>query len=277
MARAGCGPAGAASLRSVREPDSQRLDDLKLALQLADAADAVTTARFLDRTLRVDTKPDRTPVTEADLAAEAAMLALLSSERPDDAILSEEAGVSGDSSRQWVLDPIDGTKQFLRGLPSWATLIALREADETTVAVVSAPALGRRWWATLGAGAFSDRGEQLQVSGVGSLADSMLVHAELSAWDSVGGPEPLLELARECWQSRGYGDFWIHCLVAEGAADIAAEPGPSLWDLAAPALIVEEAGGQFSSLNGKQGPNHGSALSTNGLLHSSALTVLAGS
>jgi histidinol-phosphatase len=261
----------------VSDPATSRQRDLELALTLADAADAVTMARFLNRGLRVETKPDRTPVTEADLAAEAAMLALLAAERPDDAILSEEAGASGDSSRQWVLDPIDGTKQFLRGLPSWATLIALRETDETTVAVVSAPALGRRWWATLGAGAFSDRGEQLQVSGVGSLSDAVLLHAELSAWDSVGGPQPLLALARECWQSRGYGDFWIHCLVAEGAGDIAAEPGPSLWDLAAPALIVEEAGGQFTSLDGKQGPNNGSALSTNGFLHSIALRALAGS
>lgn len=248
--------------------------DLELALELADAADAVTTARFLDRALRVETKPDRTPVTEADLAAEAAMLEVLAARRPTDSVLSEEAGATGDSSRQWVLDPIDGTKQFLRGLPSWATLIALRDNAETVVAVVSAPALGRRWWATRGGGAFSDRGARLQVSGIGSLGDAVLMHAELSAWDATGGPEPLVALARDCWQSRGYGDFWIHCLVAEGAADIAAEPGPSLWDLAAPALLVEEAGGRFSSLDGRPGPENGSALSTNGRLHEAALAAL---
>ena len=253
---------------------SKHADDLELALRLADAADAQTTPRFQQSGLSIETKPDRTPVTEADLAAEAAMLELLSAERPADAILSEEAGVSGSGPRQWVLDPVDGTKQFLRGLPSWATLIALREADATVVAVVSAPALGRRWWATAGGGAWSDRGEQLKVSSVSKLEDAVLLHAELSAWDSVGGPDPLIALARNCWQSRGYGDFWIHCLVAEGSAEIAAEPGPSLWDLAAPALIVEEAGGRFTSLDGQDGPTGGSALSTNRVLHAAALSAL---
>ncbi len=256
-------------------PVSDLPADLALALRLADVADSETLSRFLGRDLRVETKPDRTPVTEADLAAEAAMLALLANERPGDSILSEEAGASGSGERQWVLDPVDGTKQFLRGLPSWATLIALRESGETTVAVVSAPALRRRWWASRGGGSFADRGERLKVSAVSELADSVLLHAELSAWESVGGPQPLVALANECWQSRGYGDFWIHCLVAEGAAEIAAEPGPSLWDLAAPALIVEEAGGRFTSLTGSPGPEGGSALSTNGLLHEVALAALA--
>ncbi len=249
--------------------------DLDLAIRLADAADAVTTARFRASDLRVETKPDRTPVTEADLAAEAAMLEILKAERPDDAILSEEAGESGESSRRWILDPIDGTKQFLRGLPSWATLIALREGDETLVGVVSAPALGRRWWAVKGDGAFTDSGERIQVSAVSDLSDAMLMHAELSAWQEVPcGPEGLEALAGRCWQSRGYGDFWIHCLVAEGAADIAVEPGPSLWDLAAPALIVEEAGGRFSGLDGTSGPGNGSALATNGLLHDAVVELL---
>lgn len=249
--------------------------DLDLAIRLADAADAVTTARFRASDLRVETKPDRTPVTEADLAAEAAMLEILKAERPDDAILSEEAGESGESSRRWILDPIDGTKQFLRGLPSWATLIALREGDETLVGVVSAPALGRRWWAVKGDGAFTDSGERIQVSAVSDLSDAMLMHAELSAWQEVPcGPEGLEALAGRCWQSRGYGDFWIHCLVAEGAADIAVEPGPSLWDLAAPALIVEEAGGRFSGLDGTPGPGNGSALATNGLLHDAVVELL---
>jgi len=254
---------------------TEHANDLELALRLADAADAQTSARFQQSGLSIETKPDRTPVTEADLAAEAAMLKLLAAERPADAILSEEAGVSGTGPRQWVLDPVDGTKQFLRGLPSWATLVALREDDQTVVAVVSAPALGRRWWATAGGGAWSDRGKRLRVSSVTELDDAVLLHAELSAWDSIGGPEPLLALSRQCWQSRGYGDFWIHCLVAEGAADIAAEPGPSLWDLAAPALIVEEAGGRFTSLNGQSGPAGGSGLSTNSALHESALSALA--
>lgn len=250
-------------------------DDLALAIRLADAADAVTTARFRASDLRVATKPDHTPVTEADLAAESAMLELLKAERPNDAILSEEAGESGESSRRWILDPIDGTKQFLRGLPSWATLIALREGDDTIVGLVSAPALGRRWWAVKGEGAFADSGDRLTVSAVADLGDAMLMHAELNAWQDVPcGPEGLEALAGRCWQSRGYGDFWIHCLVAEGAADIAAEPGPSLWDLAAPALIVEEAGGQFSALDGTPGPDNGSALSSNGLLHDQVVELL---
>lgn len=249
--------------------------DLALAQRLADAADATTMARFRAGDLHVDSKPDRTPVTEADLAAEQAMLDLLRAERPDDAILSEESGESGTGSRRWILDPIDGTKQFLRGLPSWATLIALREGMDTTVAVVSAPALGRRWWATRGGGAFSDLGARLQVSGIDSLDSAVLLHAELSAWAERGGPAQLTALAERCWQSRGYGDFWIHCLVAEGSAEIAAEPGPSLWDLAAPALIVEEAGGRFTSLDGDEGPGSGSALSSNGLLHEAALQALA--
>ena len=250
------------------DPDT----DLGLALRLANAADAETTSRFRSTDLKVETKPDRTPVTEADTAAERAMLDLLDLERPNDAILAEESGRSGSGNREWILDPVDGTKQFLRGLPSWATLIALRENDETTVAVVSAPALGRRWWAVKGQGAWTDNGQPLSVSAVSSLDDAVLLHAELPEWDKIpGGPEKLLDLARSCWQSRGYGDFWIHCLVAEGAAEIAAEPGPSLWDLAAPALIVEEAGGRFTSIDGLDGPGHGSGLSSNGLLHDTAL------
>jgi len=249
--------------------------DLDLAIRLADAADAATMQRFRATDLRVETKPDRTPVTEADLAAEQAMLNILASERPDDSILSEEAGQSGSSPRRWVIDPIDGTKQFLRGLPSWATLIALQEGGETVVGMVSAPALARRWWATRGGGAFADDGRRLRVSGVSQLGDAMLMHAELSAWQDVPcGPEGLEALAGRCWQSRGYGDFWIHCLVAEGAGDIAVEPGPSLWDLAAPALIVEEAGGRFSGLDGTPGPGNGSALSSNDLLHDEVVDLL---
>jgi histidinol-phosphatase len=249
--------------------------DLNLAVRLADAADAVTMSKFQASDLRVETKPDRTPVTEADLAAEKSMIDILAAERPDDSILSEEAGESGSSTRRWIIDPIDGTKQFLRGLPSWATLIALQEDDETVVGLVSAPALNRRWWAVKGEGSFTDKGRRIQVSAVTSLSDAVLLHAELRAWQDVPcGPEGLEALAGRCWQSRGYGDFWIHCLVAEGAGDVAVEPGPSLWDLAAPALIVEEAGGRFSGLAGEPGPGNGSGLSSNGLLHDQVVDLL---
>lgn len=252
-------------------------EDLALAIRLADAADAVTMPRFRATDLRVETKPDRTPVTEADLAAEQVMLDILNVERPGDSVLSEEAGESGSSARRWVIDPIDGTKQFLRGLPSWATLVALQDDGEAVVGVVSAPALGRRWWAVKGEGAFTDDGRRLQVSAVSELGDAVMLHAELSAWQDLPcGPEGLEALAGRCWQSRGYGDFWIHCLVAEGAGDIAVEPGPSLWDLAAPALIVEEAGGRFSALDGTPGPGNGSGMSSNGLLHDQVVGLLSG-
>lgn len=250
-------------------------DDLRIALKLADAADAQTKARFRSDGLHVRQKPDSTPVTEADLAAERAMLDLLEAERPGEAVLSEEAGEIGSGERRWVLDPIDGTKQFLRGLPSWATLVALRDGDETVVAVVSAPALGRRWWATKGGGAFRDTGDELCVSRVERLEDAVLMHAELAAWDSVGGAARLIDLARRCWQTRAYGDFWGHCLVAEGVADICVEPGPSLWDLAAPALIVEEAGGAFTAIDGTPGPGNGSGLATNKRLHDQVVKALA--
>lgn len=259
--------------------------DLALAFRMADAADAVALPRFRARDLRVDTKPDRTPVTDADHRAEAAMLALLASERPGDAILAEESGEApGETGRQWIVDPIDGTRQFLRGVPVWASLVALREAGELRVAVVSAPALGRRWWATSGGGAFvreapaAGAARRLEVSAVDAVKDAYLAHAEPAAWREHGGDAALqrfVALALRCWQARGFGDFWAHMLVAEGAADVAVEPGPTLWDLAAPALIVAEAGGRFSSLEGDPEPDRGSGLSTNGRLHQAVLAALA--
>lgn len=250
--------------------------DLGLALKLADLADPITMARFNSSDLSVESKPDHTPVTDADRAVESAMRELIGSERPADAVLGEEFGQSGEASRVWVLDPIDGTKQFLRGLPSWATLIALRERGETLCGVISAPALGRRWWASRGGGAWSDRGSRLSVSAVSDLGNAVLMHSELSAWDDLGGPARLIALAGDCWQSRAYGDFWGYCTVAEGGADICVEPGPTLWDLAAPALLVEEAGGRFSAIDGSEGPENGSGLATNGLLHDRVVAALSG-
>ncbi len=262
--------------------------DLALALRMADAADAVTLPRFRARDLRVETKPDRTPVTDADHAAEAAVLALVAAEHPGDAILAEESGAAaGDTGREWIVDPIDGTRQFLRGVPTWASLVALRERGATTTAVVSAPALGRRWWAVRGAGAFMiERAEgsgpaearRLHVSAVDTVEDAFLAHAEPAAWHAYGGEGALarfVALALRCWQARGYGDFWAHMLVAEGAADVAVEVGPTLWDLAAPALIVAEAGGRFTSLEGDADPGRGSGVSTNGRLHDAVLAALA--
>jgi histidinol-phosphatase len=259
------------------DPDS----DLGLALELADAADAVTTSRFLAVDLRVETKPDTTPVTDADRAVENELRTLLADRRPHDAVVGEEYGAAGSGSRRWVIDPIDGTKNFVRGVPVWATLIALMDGDEVYVGVVSAPALGRRWWATRGHGAWgqTDDGEprRLRVSAVGDLGDASLSYSSLDGWRSApGGVVGLLELSDRMWRSRAFGDFWSHVLVAEGAVDVSAEPSVSLWDLAALSVLVEEAGGRFTDLAGRRGPAGGSVVASNGHLHDEVLRVLAG-
>jgi histidinol-phosphatase len=244
-------------------------DDLALALELADLADAITLERYLASDLVVETKPDLTPVTEADQAAERAIRERLASARPDDAIIGEEFGTTAAGDRQWVIDPIDGTKNYVRGIPVWATLIALRD----DAAVVSAPALQRRWWAARGSGAFAD-GRRIHVSAVHELSDAQLLWSGVEEWDALGRTEAVLNLARSCWRSRGLGDFWQYMLVAEGAAEIALDPEVKLWDLAAPQLIVEEAGGRFTDLGGVPRPDGGSGLATNGLLHDSVLELV---
>jgi histidinol-phosphatase len=203
--------------------------DLELALSLADDADAITLARFRAHDLRVDTKPDLTPVSEADRAAEAALRQRLARERPDDAVVGEEEG--GDDTSGWILDPIDGTRNYTRGIPVWATLIAY--ADR--VAVVSAPALGRRWWAERGGGAYAN-GERIRVSAIGRLEDAtVLVRAR-----------DVPALAKRSWHVRAFGDFWAHMLVAEGAAELAVDAQDlALWDTAPLGIILEEAGGRF--------------------------------
>ncbi|MDX6217650.1 MAG: histidinol-phosphatase, partial [Frankiales bacterium] len=232
-------------------------DDLALALRLADAADAITLARFRAQDLKVDAKPDLSPVSDADLAVEDEVRKLLADARPGDAVLGEEHGITGEGPRQWVLDPIDGTKNFVRGVPVWATLIALLVDGRVDVGVVSAPALGRRWWASRGTGAFAD-GIPIRVSSVGSLSDAHLSYSSLTGWESQGRLEGVLQLSRDCWRTRAFGDFWSHVLVAEGAVDASFEPEVSLWDLAALQVIVEEAGGRFTSLAGDARPDGGS-------------------
>ena len=257
-------------------------DDLGVAHVLADAADTVTLQRFRAQDLIVQTKPDLTPVTDADTAVEQAIRERLARARPRDAVLGEEFGASGDggeAQRRWVIDPIDGTKNFVRGVPVWATLIALMEADQVVVGVVSAPALHRRWWATRGGGAWSGRSltsaTACHVSKVAGLADASLSYSSLSGWKAQARLAGFLQLSERCWRTRAYGDFWSHMLVAEGAVDIAAEPEVSLWDLAALDVIVTEAGGRMSALDGRNGPAGGSAVTTNGLLHDEVLALLA--
>ena len=252
--------------------------DLELALRLADLADSVTTARFRSADLVVHSKPDLTPVSDADQAVERLIRQRLATDRPADAFCGEESGTAGSGPRTWVLDPIDGTKNFVRGVPVWASLLALLVDGEPVLGVVSAPALGQRWWATVGRGAFcSSLGQpprRLRVSRVGRLADASLSYASLSGWDETGRRQAFLNLIDRVWRSRAYGDFWSYMLLAEGAVDLAAEPELSLWDMAALAPIVTEAGGRFTGLNGVAGVQQGNAAASNGLLHEELLTAL---
>jgi histidinol-phosphatase len=241
---------------------------------LADVADAMTLARFRDRELVVTTKPDLTPVTEADRTVEQALRERITAARPAHGIVGEEFGTEGGTAWRWILDPIDGTKNYVRGIPIWATCIALQQEDEVVVGVVSAPALGRRWWAARGEGAFAD-GQPIRVSAVADLADAQLSYDSVVGWEPHGLGERFLGLGRRCWRTRGLGDFWSHVLVAEGAVDVAAEPEVSVWDVAAIQVIVEEAGGRFTDLSGAARPDGGSAVSTNGLLHDEVLAALA--
>ncbi|MEU9606089.1 histidinol-phosphatase [Streptomyces sp. NPDC048057] len=254
-------------------------DDLRLAHVLADAADAATMERFRAIDLKVETKPDMTPVSEADRAAEELIRGHLQRARPRDAVVGEEYGTAGTGPRRWIVDPIDGTKNYVRGVPVWATLISLTvqgdDGYEPVVGVVSAPALGRRWWAARGAGAYTGRSltsaSRIRVSRVGRIEDASFAYSSLSGWEERGRLDGFLDLTRACWRTRGYGDFWPYMMVAEGSVDICAEPELSLWDMAANVIVVQEAGGTFTGLDGRPGPHSGNAAASNGLLHEELL------
>ena len=258
-------------------------DDLALAHMLADTADSISSARFRAQDLHVSEKPDLTPVTDADTAVEKALRATLSRARPRDGVLGEEFGAAGPSSgsgsRQWVIDPIDATMNYVRGVPVWATLIALMDNDEPVVGLVSAPALGRRWWGALGHGAYAGRhtaaATPIRVSGVNRLADASFCYSSLGGWEEAGRLEPMLQIMRDSWRNRAYGDFYGYMLLAEGAVDIMVEPELSLWDVAALIPIITEAGGAFTDLAGERAPGDGSAIATNGHLHEEILGRLA--
>ncbi|OLP04063.1 histidinol-phosphatase [Mycolicibacterium porcinum] len=254
-------------------------DDMALALELADQADTLTMDRFGALDLHVETKPDLTPVTDADRGAEEALRAALAAARPDDTVFGEEfGGTTTLTGRQWVIDPIDGTKNFVRGVPVWCTLIALLEDGVPTVGVVSAPALARRWWAGFGVGAFGSFAgatRKLSVSGVTDLTSASLSYSDLTTgWEH--RRDRFVELTDAVWRVRAYGDFWSYCMVAEGAVDIACEPEVKLWDIAPLDILIREAGGTFTSIDGAPGPHGGSALATNGLLHDAVLNRLSG-
>ena len=240
--------------------------DLDLALRLADAADAISLPRYRTE-LVIETKPDLTPVTEADRAVEAEIRRMLASERPDDAILGEEGGAAGSGARRWIVDPIDGTRNYSRGIPVWATLIALEVDGTVQIGVVAAPALHGRWWAERGSGALAN-GEPMHVSAIGRVEEAVL---------SFSIETKVPPLARDAWHVRGLGDFWAHMLVAEGAVDGAVDAdGLSEWDLAAVQVIVEEAGGRFSDAAGESRIDSGSAISSYGLLHDELLAAVNG-
>jgi histidinol-phosphatase len=252
---------------------------LDLALELADRADRITMERFRAHDLKVTTKPDLTPVSEADEAVERAIRERLA-EATGHVVLGEEFGTeksaTASSEYRWIIDPIDGTKGYVRGVPIWATLIGLERAGELVVGVASAPALGMRWWAGRGLGAFRD-GQRLSVSSVSEIGDAQLSFA----WDTSerfhadGIGTKLVDLSHRCWRTRGIGDFWQHLLVAEGAFDVAIDPIVSLWDIAALVPIIEEAGGRWSGVDGRTDVDAGSFVCTNGLVHDAVLASLA--
>ncbi len=278
---------------------AQILDDLALAHALADLADAITLDRYQAQDLVITTKPDNTPVTDADRAVETAIREALATHRQSDGLVGEEFGSDkGNSGRYWVIDPIDGTKNFMRGVPTWATLIALVEVDtagneEVVVGVASAPALARRWSAAKGHGAtvrfnsgnsdFSDSEnddeftegvseKKISVSKVSSLTDASISYSDFVGWGD--RLEPFQKMLAAAWRTRGIGDFWSHMLVAEGAVDVAIEPSLALWDMAALDIIVREAGGCFTNTAGQSGPFGGSGVSTNGILHNAVINGL---
>lgn len=253
-------------------------DDLRLAHVLADAVEQTTTERFGADDLVVSTKPDLTPVSDADTAAEELLRHHLKRTRPRDAVLGEEFGATWHAARQWVLDPIDGTKNFVRGVPVWATLIALVVDGEPVLGVVAAPALNRRWWAGIGSGAYTGRSltraKPIRVSQVERLSDASLSFGDIGDFAAIDRAEQARTLGEDCWRVRGYGDFWSHMLVAEGAVDAAPEAELAVHDMAALAPIVTEAGGRFTGLDGVDGIWQGNALSSNGLLHQQILDRL---
>ena len=255
-------------------------EELIFALTLADRADAISLSRYRALDLKITTKPDNTPVTDADRAVEETIRTAIAAKYPADEIVGEEFGDSRQPSdslnRYWVIDPIDGTKNFLRGVPTWATLIALVVDGQVVVSVVSSPALYRRWYATRGNGAYllenSAPPRPLNVSGVQTIADASIAYSDFQGWGNRRNAfETLLDSA---WRTRGVGDFWSHMLVAEGAVDAAVEPSLALWDMAALDLIVTEAGGRFTSLDGVDGPFGPNAISSNSAIHTQVLSAL---
>jgi histidinol-phosphatase len=256
----------------------QLLKDLQLAHKLADLADAITMNRFQSADLTVTTKPDMTPVSDADQAVERAIRAEVEKQNPQDAVLGEEYGTTGNSKRLWVVDPIDGTKNYVRGVPVWATLIALIEDGESVLGFVSAPALSRRWWATKNNGAWvqfqNQPAKQIKVSQVGSLKDAFFGYSSKDEWVEIGKENQFSNLVNSVWRTRAFGDFWTHLMVAEGVIDCSSDPILNLWDLAGLVVIVKEAGGTATAIDGSNPLQASNMVVTNTLLHQAVLEKL---
>ncbi|WEK59609.1 MAG: histidinol phosphatase [Candidatus Microbacterium colombiense] len=262
---------------TVSSPADAFRNDLALALRLADAADAQSLVRFDASDLEISTKADSSHVTDADLATERAIRDLLAVERPDDGIFGEEFGAQGDTHRQWVIDPIDGTANFLRGVPLWGTMIALAIEGVPQVGVVSMPALGRRWWASAGAGAWTataDGPRRLQASTVDTLDEASVSFQSITQWVDAGHREQLLRVAERVWRDRAYGDVYPYMLLAEGRLEMVAEFDVKEYDIAAAVPIVREAGGRMTSFDGVETISDRSTLATNGVLHDAFLALL---
>lgn len=262
----------------MRTNSEKYVEDLALAHLLADIADSIALERYQALDLVITTKPDNTPVTDADRAVETAIRQALATHRPDDGLLGEEFGseITG-AKRYWIIDPIDGTKNFMRGVPVWACLIALVEvgvdgSQEVVVGIASAPALSRRWFASAGGGAFvtfNGATKKISVSRVASLSDASIAYSDFIHFGD--RLEAFQKMLAQAWRTRGMGDFWSHMLVAEGAVDVAVEPTLAVWDMAALDIIIREAGGVFTNVSGKSGPFGGSGVSTNGILHNAVI------
>ena len=246
--------------------------ELRTALEAADAADRVTLARFKAADLRVDTKSDASPVSDADRAAEQAIRSVIAATHPGDGILGEEFGETGGTGRRWIIDPIDATINYVRGVPVWGSLIAMEDADGIAVGVVSAPALHTRWWASRRGGAWHEA-MPMHVSATSSLADAHLSFNSEAAAEAAG-LRRVGALSRRCARTRGFGDFWSFMLLADGAVDVVVEPMAKVWDLAPLILIVEEAGGRFTDFTGEHTIRGGNAVATNGTLHAEVMAIL---
>jgi histidinol-phosphatase len=273
---------GSESIDHSAVPTGTVSSELELALDLADLADAFTLPRFEHADFTLGWKDDRTEVTEADRGAEQLLADHVLAHRPGHGFFGEEFGLQGNptSPWRWIVDPIDGTSGFVRGIPVWATLIALTYSapdapqQDVVVAVVSAPAMGRRWWAARGHGSFAD-GKRCQVSDVSDLSAAQVSITFSSGWDRLGLTGELVTLLQHAGRARGFGDFWQHCLVAEGALDLAVDAvGVAPYDIASVRLIVEEAGGRFTDRHGVATHQQPSAISSNGLLHDQVIARL---